>query len=167
MEAPAMSAASTASLENRTSRGLSAPIMVGGAFVLSTVANICFQLADILFTDNDPHRAEGPIDSIVSISIVGVIGLIIALAVAVPLHRNPARARIGAIVLGALALVTTPFFWSGAPAVFGAAAAWLGGLTKGAHPQTGVARGFGIVGFVVAILVVVATFVGSLTAVFR
>jgi hypothetical protein len=167
MEAPAMSAASTTSIENRTNRGLSAPIMVGGAFVLTTVVNICFQLADILFTDNDPHRAQGPIDSIVSISVVGVAGLVVALAIALPLVRDPGRARIGAVVLGALALVTTPFFWSGAPAVFGAAAAWLGGLTKGAHPQTGVARGFGIIGFVVAVLVIVATFVGSFTAVFR
>jgi hypothetical protein len=69
-------------------------------------------------------------------------------------------------VLGALALVSAPFFWSGAPAVFGASAAWLAGLTKGAQPQTGVARGFGITGFVVGVLVVVATFVGSATHLF-
>jgi hypothetical protein len=164
MEAPAMSVTST---DSRTSRGVSAPVLVGGAFLLSTVANICFQSADILFTDNDPHRDEGPIESIVSIAIVGVAGLIIALAIALPLVKNPARARIGAIVLGALALVSAPFFWSGAPAVFGASATWLAGLTKGSQPQSGAARGFGIIGFVVAVLVVVATFVGSLTAVFR
>jgi hypothetical protein len=154
---------SVATTNNRTTRGLSAPLLVGGAFLLSTVANICFQLADILFTDKDPHRPEGPIDSIASISVVGVIGLIVALAVAVPLVKDPAKAKIGAIVLGALALVSAPFFWSGAPAAFGASAAWLAGLTKGGQPQTGVARGFGIIGFVVAVLVVVATFAGSLT----
>jgi len=157
---------SVATTGTRTARGVSAPVLVGGAFLLTTVLNICFQVADIVFTDNDPHRPEGPIESIVSIAVVGGIGLIIALAVAVPLAANPARAKIGAIVLGALALVTAPFFWSGAPAVFGASAAWLAGLTRGGHPQSGVARGFGIVGFVVAVLVAVATLVGWATAFF-
>jgi len=35
------------------------------------------------------------------------------------------EARVGAIVLGVLALVFLPVFWSGAPAVLGASAAWL------------------------------------------
>jgi hypothetical protein len=144
----------------RTTRGLSAPLLVGGAFVLSTVASLGFQFADWAFTGRDPHRPQGPIDSIVSISVVGVIGLIVALAVALPLSRTPSRSRVGAVVLGALALVSAVFFWSGAPAVLGASAAWLAGLTRGGHPQTGVARGFGIVGFVVAVLTIVATFVG-------
>jgi hypothetical protein len=145
---------------NRTTRGVSAPLLVGGAFVLSTVVSIAFQVADILFTDNDPHRSQGPIESIESIAVGGVISLIVALAIALPLARNPAKAKIGAIVLGAFAIVSLPFFWCGAPAVFGASAAWLGGLTKGGHPQSGAARAFGIIGFVVAVLVVVAAFVG-------
>jgi hypothetical protein len=157
---------SVATTGTRTARGVSAPVLVGGAFLLTTVLNICFQLADILFTDHDPHRSEGPIESIISIAVVGGVGLIIALAVAVPLAGNPAKAKIGAIVLGALALVTAPFFWSGAPAVLGASAAWLAGLTRGGHPQTGVAHGFGIVGFVVAVLVIVATIAGSATSFF-
>jgi hypothetical protein len=151
----------------RTSRGISGPVLVGGAFLLSTVANLGFQLGDILFTDADPHRSEGPIESIVSISVVGVAGLVLALAIALPVLRDPARAKVGAIVLGALALVTAPFFWSGAPAVLGAAAAWVAGLTKGGRQSGGAARGFGIVGFVVAVLVVVATLVGCLAAVFK
>jgi hypothetical protein len=159
-----MSVPTATTTDIRTSRGVSGPILVGGAFLLSTVAGICFQLAAILFTDDDPHRAQGPIDSIVSIAVVGVAGLIVALAVALPLVRDPARAKVGAVVLGALALVTAPFFWSGAPAVLGAAAAWLAGLTKGGRPLSGVARGFGIVGFVVAVLVVVATFIGSIAS---
>lgn len=159
-----MSAATTG---DRTVRSLSAPLLVGGAFVLSTVTNVCFQLADILFTDNDPHRPEGPIESIQSITVVGVIGLIVALAVALPLVKRPAKAGIGAIVLGALALVSLPLFWSGAPAVLGASAAWLAGLTKGGHPQSGAARAFGIIGFVIAILGVVAVFAGSLPQVFN
>jgi len=159
-----MSVPTAATTDIRTSRGVSGPVLVGSAFLLSTVAGICFQLADILFTDDDPHRAQGPIDSIVSIAVVGVAGLIVALAVALPLVRDPARAKVGAVVLGALALVSAPFFWSGAPAVLGAAATWLAGLTKGGKPLGGVPRGFGIVGFVVAVLVIVATFIGNITS---
>lgn len=154
---------SVATTENRTARGLSAPVLVGGAFLLSTVAGLCLQAADALFTDADPHRSEGPIESIVSISVVGAGALLVALAIALPLVRDPGRAKVGAIVLGALSLVTAPFFWSGAPAVFGASAAWLAGLTKGGRPLGGVARGFGVLGFVVAVLVVVANLVGYLT----
>ena len=48
---------------------------------------------------------------------------------------------------------------SGAPAAFGATAAWLGGLARGSYPQTGAARGFGIVGLVV-VIALVATMIG-------
>ncbi len=84
------------------------------------------------------------------------------LPAALPTARHPGRARVAAIVLGALALISVPLFWSGAPAVFGATAAWLGGLSRGAHPQSGAARAFGIIGLVVAILGVVAVFAGNI-----
>ncbi|ETK37689.1 hypothetical protein [Microbispora sp. ATCC PTA-5024] len=148
-----------------TTRGLSAPLLVGGAFVLSTVVNIAAQVGSILFTDTDPYLPEGAISSIESISVVGVASLAIAIAIGLPLTKSPSRARVGAIVLGALSLVTVPFFWSGAPAIFGATAAWLAGLTKGARPQSGAARAFGIIGFVIAILGVVAVFAGDLSAI--
>lgn len=61
------------------------------------------------------------------------------------------------IVLGVLSMLTLSFFWCGAPAVFGAAAAWLAGVVPGAEPQTGAARGFGVVGLVIAALLVIAT----------
>lgn len=150
-----------------TSRGPSGPVLVGGAFLLTTVLGIVVQIAAIVVDGQDPHAPQGPIDSIVSISVAGGGGLVVALALALLLLRDPARTRIGAIVLGALALVSAPFFWSGAPAVFGAAAAWLAGLTKGGRPQTGAARGFGIVGFVVAVLVVVAIIVGDIASIIR
>ncbi len=151
---------STTTTTSRTTRGLSAPLLVGGAFVLSTVANICFHVGEILFTNHDPHAPDGPIASIESVAVVGGIGLIIALAVALPLAKDPAKARVGAIVLGVLALVFLPVFWSGAPAVLGASAAWLAGLAKGGQPQSGAARAFGVIGFVIAVLEIVATFAG-------
>ncbi|MFI7065184.1 hypothetical protein ACIBL3_29615 [Kribbella sp. NPDC050124] len=144
-----------------TERRLSPAVLVGGTFALTTLLSIVLHVGEILFTDHDPHAPEGPIATIESVALVGGIGLVIALAIAVPLSRDPQRAKVGAIVLGALAIVTLPVFWSGAPATFGASAAWLGGLARGSHPQTGPARGFAIAGLVIAILEIVATIFGG------
>jgi len=144
-----------------TERRLSPAVLVGGTFALTTLLSIAFHVGEILFTDHDPHAPEGPIASIQSVAVVGGIGLVLALAIAIPLSRDPHRAKIGAIVLGTLAIITLPVFWSGAPAALGASAAWLGGLARGSHPQAGAARGFGIIGIVIAILEIVATVFGG------
>ena len=47
------------------------------------------------------------------------------------------------------------------PAVLGASAAWLGGFARGSHPQVGAARGFGVVGIVLAVLQIIATVFGG------
>ena len=117
-----------------TERRLSPAVLVGGTFALTTLLSIAFHVGEILFTDHDPHAPEGPIESIQSVAVVGGIGLILALAIAIPLSRDPHRAKVGAIVLGILAIITLPVFWSGAPAAFGASAAWLGGLARGKPP---------------------------------
>ena len=140
---------------------LSPAALVGGTFALTTLLNIAMHVGEILFTDHDPHEPEGPIESIQSVAVVGGIGLALALAIAIPLSREPHRAKVGAVVLGTLAVLTLPVFWSGAPAVLGASAAWLGGLARGSHPQTGAARGFAIVGIVIVILGIVATVLGG------
>ena len=119
----------------RTERRLSPALLVGGAFALSTLLNITMHVGEILFTDHDPHAPEGPIASIASVSVVGGAALVLALAIAVPLAGDSRRARIGAVVLGLLTVVSLVVFWSGAPATLGAAAAWLGGLAKGSHPD--------------------------------
>ena len=144
-----------------TERGPSPAILVGGAFALTTLLSIAFHIGEILLTDHDPHAPQGPIESIQSVAVVGGIGLVLALAIAIPLSRDPHRAKVGAIVLGILAIITLPVFWSGAPAALGASAAWLGGLARGSYPQSGAARGFGIVGIVIAILEIVATAFGG------
>jgi hypothetical protein len=144
-----------------TDRRLPPAVLVGGTFALTTLLSIAFHVGEILFTDKDPHAPEGSVESIQSVAVAGGVGLVLALAIAVPLSRDPRRAKIGAIVLGALAIVTLPFFWSGAPAAFGAGAAWLGGLTRGSHPQTGAARSFGVVGLVIVVLEIVATVFGG------
>ena len=152
-----------ASSQTRTGEGrLSPALLVGGAFALSTVLSVLMHVGQIVFTDADPYSPSGAVESIVATSIVGGAGLVLALAIALPLSRDPERARVGAIVLGSLSVVSLAVFWSGAPAVLGAAAAWLGGLAKGSHPQTGTARAFGVVGLVIAILVIVATMFGGI-----
>ncbi len=142
-------------------RRLSPAVLVGGTFALTTLLSIALHVGEIIFTDHDPHAPDGAIASIESTAVVGGIALVLALAIAVPLSRTPDRAKVGAIVLGALMIVSLPLFWSGAPATFGASAAWLGGLARGSHPQSGAARGFGVVGIVVAVLVIVATVLGG------
>ncbi len=144
-----------------TDRRPAPALLVGGAFVLTTLLSIAVHAAEVVFTDKDPHAPEGAIASITSIAAVGVTGLVVALAIAVPLSRDAARARTGAIVLGAIAVLALPLFWSGAPAALGACAAWLGGLARGSHPQTGAARGFGIVGIVIVVLEIVAAVLGG------
>lgn len=142
-------------------RRLSPAMLVGGTFALTTLLNIAIHTGVILFTDQDPRAPDGAIETIQGVALVGGIGFILALAIALPLARDPQRAKVGAVVLGALAIITLPVFWSGAPASFGACAAWLGGLARGSHPQAGAARTLGIVGTVIAVLLIVATAVGG------
>ncbi len=139
-------------------------VLVTAAFLLTTGINLLAQVGDILFNDADPHRPEGPIESIQGIALFGGIALVLALAVAVPSARDASRARVGAVVLGVLAILSVAVFWSGAPAILGAASAWLAGFGRDASPQTGVPRGFGVVGLVLAVLTIVVTIVGITTA---
>ncbi len=151
----------TATASTAAEPRLSPAVLVGGAFALTTLLNIAIHVGEILFTHHDPNAPEGPIASIQRVAVVGGIGLVLTLAIAVPLSGDPQRAKVGAIVLGALAVITLPFFWSGAPASLGAGAAWLGGFARGSQPQTGAARGFGVVGIVIVVLCIVATVLGG------
>lgn len=136
----------------RTVQLPSARVLFGAVIVACILLPFGAFLGDILFTDNDPYRDEGPVDSFISIAIVGGAALVIAIGVSALLVRNPERARVGAVVFGALSVLTVVVFWSGAPGLFGAAAAWLAGLTRGGRPLGGAARVAGIVGAFVAVL---------------
>jgi hypothetical protein len=151
----------TTNTTRATERRLPPAVLVGGTIALTYLLSMAFHVGEIVFTDHDPHAPDGPIESIQSTAVVGGIGIVLALAIAIPLARDPHRAKVGAIVLGILAIITLPVFWSGGPAALGASAAWLGGLARGSHPQAGAARGFGIVGIVIAILQIVATVFGG------
>ncbi|MFI7586350.1 hypothetical protein ACIB24_04685 [Spongisporangium articulatum] len=137
--------------------GLSAPVLVGGTILLSTGFQlIVFGIGMFVASQAEIDRDEGVRASLVSISVVAAVSLVIAFAVSLSCRGVASRAAIGAVALGALAVISLPAFWAGAPAIFGANAAWLGGLTIGSTPQRGAARGFAIVGLVVAVLNAVA-----------
>ncbi len=145
-------------------RGVPGLVLVLGAFLLSTVVNILVHVGELVLTDHDPYAPEGPVATIEGVALYGGLALVLTLAIALPLATDPRRARTGAVVLGVLAVLALGVFWSGAPASLGAGAAWLAGFGRGASPQTGVARGFGVVGLVLAVLTIVVTLVGPLAA---
>jgi hypothetical protein len=155
----------TATSSLATTRGITAPLLVGGAILLTTG----FQLIQsgvgmFVASDHDIHRSEGVQSELISCAVVGAVVLVIAFAIALSTYRSAGKARVAAIVLGALSVLSLPVFWAGGPAIFGSLAAWLGGLTRDSRPQSGAARAFGIVGLVLAILDVVAVVILTIGA---
>jgi hypothetical protein len=138
-------------------------MLIGTVYVVCVLGLIAVFVGDIVFTDNDPYRSEGPIESIIGIGLYGTAALVIGVGIGLWLVRSPERAKVGAILLGALSVLSLVAFWSGAPGVLGACAAWLAGLTRGGRPLGGAARVAGIVGLFIAILNVVVT-VGGMIA---
>ena len=144
----------------RSFTGLSTPLLVGGTILLSTGFQLAvFGIGMLVASQQDIDRAEGVRASLVSVAVVAAVCLLVAFAVSLSCRNVAERAKVGAIAPGALAVVSLPAFWAGAPAIFGANAARLGGLTTGSIPQRGAARGFGLVGLVVAVLNAVAIIV--------
>ncbi|MGI9084136.1 MAG: hypothetical protein ACR2FE_02455 [Aeromicrobium sp.] len=95
------------------------------------------------------------VESMITLGIIGTAALVLGVVVASTMARTPERAKVGAILLGALSVLTVIVFWSGAPGVLGACAAWLAGLTRGGRPLDGAARVAGLVGAFIALLNVV------------
>jgi hypothetical protein len=145
----------------RTFQLPSARVLIGTAYALCVLAPIAMFLAVIAFTDVDPSEPSGPLESIRLIGTIGTAALLLGVGLGSWLIRTEARARVGAIVFGTLALLTVVFFWAGAPGVLGACAAWQAGLTRGGRPLTGAARVAGICGAFVALANVVMTVVGT------
>lgn len=133
----------------------SAKFFVGGTYALCVLASLAYFTSVILFTEKAPYSNDGPVESLIVAAIIGTVALVLGVVVAATTVRNPERARVGAIVLGALSVLTVLVFWSGAPGVLGACAAWLAGLTRGGRPLDGAARVAGLVGAFIALLNVV------------
>ncbi len=139
-----------------------AQALVAGVYALCVLLPIVFFVGDILLTDKDPHRSEGPIASIIGVASFGTAALAIGVGLALWLVRTPERAKVGALVLGVLSVVTLIFFWSGAPGIFGACAAWSAGLTRGGQRLPGAARVAGIAGAFIVLLNVVLSIGGNI-----
>jgi hypothetical protein len=150
-----MTAQSSTPTAARTVQLPSARTLFGAVIVACILLPFAAFVGNIVFTDQDPYRNEGPVESMITIGVVGGAALVLALGVSALLVASPERARIGAVVFGALSVLTVIVFWSGAPGLFGAAAAWLAGLTRGGRPLGGAARFAGIVGAFVAVLDIV------------
>jgi hypothetical protein len=138
----------------------SARVLVGTVYAVCVLGMVAVFTTVIIVSDQDPHRSEGPIDSIIAIVTFGTAALVIGVGLGLWMVRTPERARVGSYVLLALSVLTIIFFWSGAPGILGACAAWCAGLTRGGRPLGGGARVAGIVGAFIALLNVVLTIGG-------
>ena len=107
---------STSISTQRTVQLPSARVLVGGVYVVCVLGMIALFTGEIVFTDRDPHRNDGPVESIIAISTFGTAALVVGVGLLLWLAHTPERARIGSFLLLALAVVTVAFFWSGAPA---------------------------------------------------
>ena len=148
---------STSTTASRSVQLPAAQTLVAGVYAVCVLGLLGIFTAELIFSDKDPHRSGGPIDSLISVAAVGTAALVLGVGLAAWLSRTPERARVGTFVLVALSVLTVPFFWSGAPGILGACTAWCAGLTRGARPVGGAARIAGIVGVFVALLNVVLT----------
>lgn len=135
----------------------SARVLVGGAYTVFVLGLIGVHAGHILLTDVDPHQNDGPVESMLGVGIAGTAALVLSLVIGLGLAGTPERAKVGAVVLGGLAVLSIVVFWSGAPGVLGAAAAWQAGMTKGRTPLGGAARAFGILGLFLVVLTLVST----------
>lgn len=120
-----------------------------GVCVLGMSASIVAEMALGYTGSGDAPRSLT--EQLVGVLGFGTAGVVVSLG-AVRLLTSPRQRQIGAVAFGALAVPALAFFWCGMPAMMGATAATLAGLTAGREREAGAARLFGLIGLVFAIL---------------
>lgn len=129
------------------------PVLLAFAFGICVIGMSISILAEIAFgyvgSGDQPRSLEEQLAGVLGF---GTAGLLVSLAAVRFLSTSDRKARIGAVALGALSVPALAFFWCGMPALLGAAAARLAGLTADGSPRGGAARVFGLVGLVLAVL---------------
>jgi hypothetical protein len=163
MTAPAASNIKASAVSS--DRRLAPAVLVGGAFALTTIANALFHIAFSIWDIRDDFGAgdRTPEEQVPVIIVIGVIGLLAALGIGTWLRGD--RAPWGAVVLGALSILSLPLFFSGAPASLGAMAGVRAGFARDGVRTSGAPRGFGIAGIVIAVLITVAVFGGNISGI--
>jgi hypothetical protein len=127
--------------------------LASAVFVLCVVGMLVNLSADLLVNGPGEAAPRDTVDQLVGVSVFGTIGLLVTVLPAIRIARSEKGARIGALVYGILAVPLLFFFWCGVPGMFGAASAYLAGLTRGGRaPETGPVRAVGVVGLVFAVL---------------
>lgn len=135
-------------------------VLVGVAYAVCVVGMSCSIVAEMVFG----YTGQGDAPRSLGEQLAGVVGFGTAgLAVsALLVHRltSERQRRVGAITLGVLTVPALAFFWCGMPALLGAGAAALAGLTRGRTPLGGAPRVFGLIGLVFAVINPIVNFLG-------
>jgi hypothetical protein len=129
----------------------SAPVVISTVYAFCVVVPIVY-LTLVVALGLDPNGPDTARQEILAIGLIGTTALGIGVLPGLYLAKSDSASRIGAMVYGALSLLTILLIWSGTPGIFGAVAAWLGGLTRGRTPYRGAPRVFAIIGLCIAIL---------------
>lgn len=135
-------------------------VLVGLAFAVCVVGMSASITAEMVFGytgQGDAPRSLG--EQLAGVVGFGTAGLLLSVA-AVRFLTSPRQRAVGAITLGVLSVPALAFFWCGMPALLGAAAAALAGLTRGRAPLGGTPRLFGLIGLAFAIINPIVNFLG-------
>jgi hypothetical protein len=114
----------------------SAPVVISTVYAFCVVVPLVY-LTLVVALGLDPNGPDTARQEILAIGLIGTTALAIGVLPGLYLAKSDSASRIGAMVYGALSLLTILLIWSGTPGVFGAVAAWLGGLTRGRTPYRG------------------------------
>ena len=147
------------------SRVPSAQVVISAVYALCVLVPLAY-LTLVVILGLDPSGPDTARQEMIAIGLVGTTALVSGVLPGLYLAKSDSASRIGAIVYGVLSLLTIVFFWSGAPGILGAVAAWLGGLTRGRTPVQGAARVLAIIGLCIAILNCVANVAWSVVGAF-
>ena len=159
VDTPSVTVAPTAA---RFPRGTT---LLVGAWLAGVVSPLVWLYGLVLFTDIPTGGDQGLYSSLAGVALFGHAATLIAFAITLGLGRDRRRAPVVAVVLAVLSVLSLVIFWSGAPVVLGAGAAWCAGLPKDREPLPGRARIAGRVGVGVAVLNLVIWYGSSLAAV--
>ena len=122
--------------------------VIYGITVIGMSASITAEMIVGYTGSGDQPRSLG--EQLAGVLGFGTASLLLSL-LAVRRLTSRRRRSVGAVAFGLLTVPALAFFWCGMPAMMGATAAALAGLTGGREPLPGPPRVFGLVGLVFAI----------------